>query len=433
MARKRLGSDLYVYMNTQKVGILSRLQSGQLNFTYDAEWLESPYARPISLSMPLQEQSYKNETVYNYFDNLLPDNESLRARIQKRFSINTNHCFDLLSYIGADCVGALQLLSEPLRDNSQCVISGKTVTDQEIGAILKNYREAPLGMQGDSDFRISIAGAQEKTAFLKYKNLWWIPNGSTPTTHIFKLPIGRIEHSGIDLSESVENEWLCLQIMKAFDLPTNIAHIMEFDGVKALVCERFDRKWSNDNSTLLRLPQEDMCQIFGISSALKYESDGGPNIKDIMRLLSGSNQATIDRMHFFKTCIVFWILGAIDGHAKNFSVFIEPGGRFQLTPIYDVLSAYPLAFRRQLDWNKLKMAMSVRGKNKHYHWNKILARHWAEMAKQCNVTDQLFNALFDEIFESLEKVIDLVSSNLPTSFPSVIAESIFDGMRKVKK
>ena len=76
------------------------------------------------------------------------------------------------------------------------------------------------------DFRISIAGAQEKTALLKYKNKWCLPERYTPTSHIIKLPIGFIKHSGIDLSESVENEWLCLQILSAYGLPVNKANIV---------------------------------------------------------------------------------------------------------------------------------------------------------------------------------------------------------------
>ena len=42
------------------------------------------------------------------------------------------------------------------------------------------------------DFRISIAGAQEKTAFLRHQGKWCRPIGSTPTTHIFKLPLGLV-------------------------------------------------------------------------------------------------------------------------------------------------------------------------------------------------------------------------------------------------
>ena len=70
----------------------------------------------------------------------------------------------------------------------------------------------------------------------------------------------------------------------------------------------------------------------------KYEADGGPGIRTIMGLLLGSSRADDDRRDFFKTQILYWLLCAIDGHAKNFSLFLEAGGGYRLTPRYDVLS-----------------------------------------------------------------------------------------------
>ncbi|WP_163344250.1 HipA domain-containing protein, partial [Enterobacter hormaechei] len=70
-------------------------------------------------------------------------------------------------------------------------------------------------------------------------------------------------------------------------------------------------------------------------SALKYENEGGPGIIDIMKYLLGSSNADQDRFHFMKAQVLFWLLAATDGHAKNFSVFINQEGRFHLTPLYD--------------------------------------------------------------------------------------------------
>lgn len=140
---------------------------------------------------------------------------------------------------------------------------------------LKATGEAPLGMAEDADFRISIAGAQEKTALLWYQDRWQRPLGSTPTSHIFKLPIGKIVQNNIDLSESCENEWLCLRIAKAFGFDVANADLATFGKKKVLVVQRFDRRWSKSGEWLLRLPQEDFCQALGIAPALKYESHGG--------------------------------------------------------------------------------------------------------------------------------------------------------------
>ena len=118
----------------------------------------------------------------------------------------------------------------------------------------------------------------------------------------------------------------------------------------------------------MRLPQEDMCQVLGVSPNIKYESDGGPGIESIMRFLLQSQESKHDRTLFFKSQVLFWLLAAIDGHAKNFSIFIEPMGRFRMTPLYDIMSAHPLLENKNLQEKKIKMAMALSGKNRHYHW-----------------------------------------------------------------
>jgi serine/threonine-protein kinase HipA len=45
---------------------------------------------------------YRGDVVRNYFDNLLPDNAKIRARIQQRFSTASQSAFDLLAEIGHD-------------------------------------------------------------------------------------------------------------------------------------------------------------------------------------------------------------------------------------------------------------------------------------------------------------------------------------------
>jgi serine/threonine-protein kinase HipA len=236
---------------------------------------------------------------------------------------------------------------------------------------------------------------------------------------IIKLPIGKIQHSGLDLTDSVENEWLCLKILAAYNLPVSQAKIALFEDIKTLVVERFDRKWANHDTSLLRLPQEDMCQALGIFSDLKYESDGGPG---------GTYNPRADRSTFMKAVFLFWVLGAIDGHAKNFSIFLEAGGRYRLTPIYDVMSAYPLLAKGQMTKQKLKMAMSLKSKNRHYHWHEIQLRHWLSMAEIC----QFDTAEMQSIIDTMETAISQVTEQLPKNFPQYISQAIFNNMRKLK-
>lgn len=431
MGRKRIAAEMFIFMNGQKVGKLLQNATGKLEMTYAEEWLGSEARRPLSLSLPLSSRKHSGEVVENFFDNLLPDSQPIRNRIQARFGARTNRSFDLLWHIGRDCVGALQLFPDDAPLDVRRV-DAEPLTEAQIAATLRNYRTMPLGMGADTEFRISIAGAQEKTALLRLDGGWHRPRGATPTTHIFKLPIGRIEHSNMDLSDSVENEWLCHLILKAYGIPVAGAEMATFDGVKVLTIERFDRRWAENRSWIIRLPQEDMCQALGVPPALKYESDGGPGMARIMELLFGSSEGLADRRTFMAMQVIFWLLGAIDGHAKNFSIFLLPGGGFRLTPAYDILSAYPLVAKRQLEQTNLRMAMALKGKNRHYHWAGISKRHWLETAHACRFPEEEMEVIIGDLLDKMDGVVQTATNQLPSSFPADVAGPILDGMREAR-
>ncbi|WP_292258135.1 type II toxin-antitoxin system HipA family toxin [Marinospirillum sp.] len=404
-------------------------RSGGMSFSYAEQWLKQPGARALSLSLPLTNQRYEGAQVYNFFDNLLPDSENIRARMQARFRINTGHPFDLLSVIGRDCIGAVQLYPPDISIPDVRSVHAEPVSDDAIAAMLAGYQQAPLGMTEDSDFRISLAGAQEKTALLWHEEQWKRPVGSTPTSHILKLPIGFLEPRNIDLRESNENEWLCLQILKGFGIPVADAQLLRFNEQSVLCVQRFDRRWSSDGSWLMRLPQEDFCQALGVAPALKYENEGGPGIEACLKLLAGSQNAEADRRTFFKSQILFWLLAAIDGHAKNFSLFIEPDSGYRMTPLYDVISAYPMMATGSLPAARAKMAMSQKGRQRHYHWQRMEPRHFISTAIETGFSTATTRQLMQETALLAERVIDAVRNQLPANFPPKIAEPIFTGVQ----
>lgn len=419
---------LTIAMNGILVGYLKRQSNGAMSFQYDTNWLNRPSSRPVSLSLRLREQPYTGSIVYNFFENLLPDSRTIIEKIQTRFKVTSSHPFDLLATIGRDCIGAIQIYTKGESLSPVSSVTATPLSNTQIGTLLREYYSSPLGMNDQSDFRISLAGAQEKTALLWHNGQWNRPIGSTPTSHIIKLPIGKIAYSNIDLSESCENEWLCLQLANAFGLPATHAELKLFDEQMTLVVERFDRQWSSDGSWLMRLPQEDFCQALGISPANKYESMGGPSIKDGMALLMGAENPLHDREIFFKAQIFYWMLAAIDGHGKNFSIAIKAGGSYSLTPLYDIISAYPLFRNKSLQSNKVKMAMAMTGKNRHYEWQQILPRHLVSTANTCGLTKKQAYLYLEELAQLAKPAIDNISSNLPKTFPTYIAEAIFGGI-----
>lgn len=430
MARAK-SRQLKVLMNGELVGILASSSKGVLSFTYDQSWLEHEGRRVISLSMPLTSQVYSGPVVENYFDNLLPDSQPIRNRLQTRVGADSTKAFDLLSHIGRDCVGALQLLPED-QEGDVHNVSAVSLTESEIETLLKGYRTAPLAIDPEAEFRISIAGAQEKTALLSYHDKWFRPSGTTPTSHIFKLPIGELGQSGIDLRESVENEWLCQQLLEAFGIPVASSEIAIFGGQKVLVVERFDRRWAVDGSWLMRLPQEDMCQATGTAGSLKYEAEGGPGMRRIMDILLGSTHSHEDRTLFMKAQLLFWMLGAIDGHCKNFSLFHLRGGLYRMTPLYDVISIYPVVAAKQIAIQRVTMAMAVLSSNRHYRWDRIVRRHWLETARKCRFDPMEMKKIIDECCDMTADCIAMVEKRIPEGFPGHIAEAIFSYLLRAR-
>ncbi|EFB0118202.1 type II toxin-antitoxin system HipA family toxin, partial [Salmonella enterica] len=313
-------------------------------------------------------------------------------------------------------------------------VNYRPLSEADIATTLRNTTAISLpGRQDETDdLRLSIAGAQEKTALLWHEERWCLPEGNTPTTHIFKLPLGLVGNMQADMSTSVENEWLCSLLVEHYGIPVAKTQIAQFEDQKALVVERFDRRWSGDRQWIIRLPQEDMCQALGVSPLRKYQSDGGPGISDIMEILSHSDQAEQDKEQFFRAQIIFWLMAATDGHAKNFSIAIEPQSRYHLTPLYDILSAWPVIGHgnNQISWQRCKLAMAVRGSSNYYHIYRVQRRHWINQGELNGLGRRQVESMMDDIISSTPEVIERVSALLPESFPSELAECIFEGMRQ---
>lgn len=435
MGRKLKTRKLLVLMNGDQVGEWKLSSTGLHEFVYDESWLSSPVSRPVSLSMPLREQKYSGDIVYSFFDNLLPDNESIRRRIRDRFAAGSIEAFQLLSKIGRDCVGAIQLVPEGEQAPDVRKIVAEPLGDHEIELLIdRSLSPGGFGRSQDmnEEFRISLAGAQEKTALLRHDGQWKKPLAATPTTHIFKLPFGHMGHFNIDMTTSVENEWLCSRVLKAYGLPIASCSMGQFGERKILIVERFDRRLATDASWIIRLPQEDMCQATGTPPSLKYESEGGPGIRTVMNLLLGSSIAEEDRREFFRAQVAFKLLCAIDGHAKNFSLFIDRGGSYHLTPLYDVLSAYPVmgSGPDKLDPHKVSMAMAVRGTRKHYVWKSIQRKHFMTTGAGCGLHSSICSAIIDDLLSRTPDVIDRVSAELPAGFPAQVAGTIFEGVKQ---
>jgi serine/threonine-protein kinase HipA len=434
MGRKSLARALSIWANGKRVGTWRIPARGSMELQYDRSWIDSEAGRPLSLSLPYSPDSalLRGDAVLNYFDNLLPDSHVIRKRIASKFKTGTTDAFDLLQAIGRDCVGAVQLLGVDESPQDLECIDGTPLTDALVEDLLRRtVSDRAFGTQHEEDdFRISLAGAQEKTALLRYEGQWLQPHGATPTTHILKLPLGLVGNKKADLSTSVENEWLCLNILGAFGLPVARAEIETFGEQKVLSVERFDRLLHDSKQWLLRLPQEDFCQARGVPPHRKYEADGGPGMRDLAQILRLSVNADEDIETLVTAQILFWMLAAPDGHAKNFSIHLLPGGRYRLTPLYDVISIWPVEGDgpSQWSWHRAKLAMAVAGTSKHYSLKDIQRRHFNAMAPKCFYGDDA-EPLIQRLIEATPGVIEKVALSLPRGFPAKVSDRIFEGLQ----
>lgn len=429
MPRRRKTVRLTVALNGRLAGTLERATNGAVSFLYDADWLgDEQRAMPVSMSLPLREDRYTGAEVAAYFDNLLPDNDQIRRRVAEKVGAEGIDAFNLLSKIGRDCVGALQFLPEgadiPAPEKPQSI----SLDDADVADIIRNLATAPLGIQpdGEREFRISIAGAQEKTALL-WDDGWCLPKGATPTTHIIKPQLGQLPN-GLDMTRSVENEHFCLRLCNELGLDVAESAIVDFEGVRVLAIERFDRLEASDGR-LLRFPQEDFCQALSVPATLKYNNDGGPGINECLTLLKGSDYAQEDRLAFLKAQIVFWLIAATDGHAKNFSIFLLPGGRFRMTPLYDIMSVQPNYVQGKLRRRQIRLSMAVGG-NRHYILDQILPRHFIQSAEVAGISAERTLALMQETAQSAPSAFARVRKTMPQDFPDGLAEPIFDAVER---
>lgn len=436
MARRRRHVPLRVLLNDRLVGHLHKAPGGEIGFRYDESWLAWQPALPVSLSLPLREEAYRGEPVVAVFENLLPDSDDLRRRVAERVGAGGTDAYGLLAAIGRDCVGALQFVAseEDRRDDpvpaATTAVRGEVLDEGAIEKLLKGLRQTPLGLSRDDEFRISVAGAQEKTALLWSGGKWLKPHGTAPTTHILKPRIGELG-PGVDFSDSVENEWYCLKLAAAFGLPVCEAEIRAFGETAALVVRRFDRRWRRDGR-LLRLPQEDFCQALSVPPARKYQSEGGPGLGQILDLLKGSDRPAEDRVTVLEAQILFWLIGATDGHAKNFSLFLGPGGSYRLTPLYDVLTAQPSLDAGQIRKNRFKLAMSV-GRSRHYRIDEIARRHFEETGREAGLPRSLGRLAIERMADMVEEALAEVENVLPSGFPEEIHTSVARAVRQRRR
>lgn len=398
------------------------------SFSYSDEWLAYDSAFPISLSLPLVKGECSSFNALNFIHNLLPDLKEERLSLAHSVGVQSNDVFNLLSKIGHDCTGGISFT-----ENRQAPNIGweyREVSASELNELV-TQRKSFLPFFGE--YRPCISGTQRKTTLTRLNGKWYVPQEKSISSHIIKYPMDAIVQSNsvLDMSSSVENEFICNQIAKelGFSVP-DIEIITAESGAKALVVERFDRCFVD--GVVSRRHQEDFCQIFGVPEHQKYQSENNLGVSKIVDVLSLSAERKANNHDFFKFMVLQCLLGATDGHLKNFSVHIAPGGHYQLAPFYDLLSAYPAISATGLNKRKLKLAMGLKASRGYkYHINKICLRHIEQTANQFGISNANCHEIISAFLAQFSNALSSVDNRFPEKEFSLVKDAIFQHASKI--
>lgn len=423
-------STLHVWFNGERVGDWRHTAATGHALHYAPQWLDSPYCRPLSLSLPLRpsRDPWRGAPVGHYFDNLLPDSERLRQRLRAQVGARSTDSMALLAEAGQDCPGAVRLTRDdrppPTGTPEAAPELDERALEQLIDALLR-----PVPSQGLALPRVVLGGAQDKTALIRHRGRWRLPVPGVLSTHIIKLPVERHPDCGYPLAGSLENAWLCQRLAVAFGLPVAPCELWHVGAHKFLAIARDDRQVTASGQ-VIGLPMEDGCQAFGLPPSMKYQSNGAPDGSALARLLMGSNQAAEDRLALFRLFLVMWLLCAFDGHAKRFRLRLEPGGRYRLAPPLHILSAYPLIGRQagKLAPEQIRPALGLTAGDADRPWNAMQPGGWLARARDCAVPVAAVEALMADIGTQALQISANMRRSLPAGFPVAVAEPILQGV-----
>lgn len=390
-------SSLNVFYENIRVGQLSQSEDLTYSFAYAAEWLSHEKKFPLSLAMPLQTEAFGNRVSLSFFENLLPEGD-VRDAIAK--SDQAESPYEFLKEHGEDCAGAVIISNQANSPYNPRIVSKKIRIDmQKVYAAIENHHSVAHVIAELDPGYLSLAGAQDKFPAIYSDGEFFLPADAAPTTHIIKVPIHR---QGV--KESVFNEYYCMQLahLCGFNIPFN--QVVHNGKYPLFVIDRYDRK-KDAQEVVHRIHQQDFCQAQGITSDRKYESKGGPSIRDNYNLIV--NNVTFKERLRSTYAYLDWIcfnllIGNNDSHSKNIS-FLLNDGKIELAPFYDLIStAQYSSLRRQFSF-KIggRDEVSQIGKNQFAELDQELGLKMGTMADRLSYTYEKMKIHKDDLAQKI--------------------------------
>lgn len=400
---------LDVYLQEDLVGKLEQIDSGELTFIYDADYLNTA-SYGISLSLPLQADLFRGLQVKAFFSGLLPE-ESVRERLASYLGLSEENSFALLEAVGGDCAGALAL--SPHGDMPSKASDAVEVLDNaRLREILDLIKHRPM-LVGDDGYRLSLAGAQDKLAVGFRDGQVQLIKGGAPTTHILKPIIERVK-------DSAHNELFCMKLAKMMGLDVPEASLHFVDDKPYYLVERYDRHVDKDG-VVTRIHQEDFCQALGIAPEMKYEREGGPSVAACQDVIAKhAARPAADQIKLLNIILFNYLIGNADAHGKNFSLLYK-GDKPELAPAYDLLST-----AIYLDLSE-KMAMKIGNK---YKPKDVYLQHFHRLVADTKAAQLAMNR---QIKAMTSKIMDAAPSLKTALEADGLASDVFDDIIKIIK
>ena len=354
---------------------------------YDDDYLAWPEATPLSLSMPLVGGAYTARPVLAFLKGLLPDNPAVRERWARRFGVRAGDTLGLVAAIGGDTAGGAVFAAPDELDSLLARPSRvEAISHGEVAARLRQLREDDDAWLGESDEHWSLAGAQGKFTLVQLDDGGWgLASGSAPSTHIVKPGVRRVANQALAEHES-------MRTLALLGLEVAETTFVEVEDEPAVVVTRFDRR--RQPAGVVRVHQEDLVQSHALDPSRKYEGDGGPGVARIVATL-GQHAGPESVGRFVDATIAGYLLGAPDGHAKNYSVMLA-GALVRLAPLYDVSTGLIPDAAGRLRYRSA--AMSIGGEKR---FGDVEATHWEKFAQVCRQPVERVRSRVAELAERL--------------------------------
>jgi len=404
-------NSINVFLAEDLVGRLSVDKYGTLSFSYDDDYVEKG-GKPLSLSLPLTDQEYYGGAAHAYFTGLLPE-EAEKASIARAINISTSNHFHLLSELGKECIGAVRI-TESLPQERW---SFAKLTENELYVLLTKDRLLQPYLHSEKNVRLSIAGAQPKTALYLERGTYFLPKNGAPSNVILKP-------DSVTYGQLPFNEYATMILAEKTGIAIPQIRLIKINGATGYVVDRYDREWGKSGPE--RIHQEDFSQALCVMHSAKYEKEGGPGFVRCLRLIRDRFLVpALDIEKFTRIFLFNVLIGNCDAHAKNYSIIHDSMGP-RLASGYDLVctSMYP-----ELSTD---LAMSVNGK---FDVDQIQREDWIAMAYDAEISG---TALVNRLEEMASQILVLLNGILSRpefqdvpDFNEKYSNSVRDNIRRL--